>query len=197
MLEKPLADATVMAIAEINAAGGLFVGAGAYMIAMSLKLASPTSMQQGSDTPVPDFMLWNAEPGARTSLCCINHLSFLWIPFQSLWFGIASAGPRADRAGARVRRIPQARHRRVPIDHHSRARAAGSPAGDRRAAAYQWVQRADRSWRSDHPRLVDPTARIRRQELVRAPVGVERAEQAMVADRLRQALEARYRALPR
>ncbi len=35
------------------------------MVAMSLKLAEPTqSLQQGSDTPVPDFMLWNAEPGA-------------------------------------------------------------------------------------------------------------------------------------
>ena len=49
---------------------------------MSLKLASATSLQQGSDKPVPDFMLWNAEPGAPTELCCINHGSFLWIPFQ-------------------------------------------------------------------------------------------------------------------
>ena len=61
---------------------GLFFGAGAYMLAMSLKLASPTSLQQGSDKPVPDFMLWNAEPGAPTELCCINKASFLWLPFQ-------------------------------------------------------------------------------------------------------------------
>ena len=58
------------------------------MLAMSLKLASATSLQQGSDTPVPDFMLWNAEPGALTHLCCITKASFLWIPFQAQWFGI-------------------------------------------------------------------------------------------------------------
>ena len=32
---------------------GLFFGLGAYMVAMSLKLQSYTSMQQGSDRPVP------------------------------------------------------------------------------------------------------------------------------------------------
>src|SRR5258708_10176036 len=59
------------------------------MRAMSLKLASPASLQQGSDKPVPDFMLWNAEPGSPTELCCINKASFLWLPFQSQWFGVA------------------------------------------------------------------------------------------------------------
>ncbi|MBR1231478.1 urea ABC transporter permease subunit UrtC [Bradyrhizobium sp. AUGA SZCCT0182] len=73
----------------LNLGQGLFFGAGAYMLAMSLKLASPTSLQQGSDTPVPDFMLWNAEPGALTQLCCINKGSFIWLPFQSQWFGVA------------------------------------------------------------------------------------------------------------
>jgi urea transport system permease protein len=73
----------------LNLGQGLFFGIGAYMIAMSLKLASTTSLQQGSDKPVPDFMLWNAEPGALTDLCCINKGSFLWIPFQSQWFGVA------------------------------------------------------------------------------------------------------------
>jgi urea transport system permease protein len=73
----------------LNLGQGLFFGLGAYMLAMSLKLASKTSFQQGSDTPVPDFMLWNAEPGATTNLCCINKASFLWIPFQSQWFGVA------------------------------------------------------------------------------------------------------------
>ena len=72
----------------LNLGQGLFFGIGAYAIAMSLKLASPTSLAQGSDTPVPDFMLWNAEPGAQTDLCCINSGSFLWIPFQSEWFGM-------------------------------------------------------------------------------------------------------------
>ena len=73
----------------LNLGQGLFFGLGAYMMAMSLKLASATSLQQGSATPVPDFMLWNAEPGAKTDLCCINHGSFLWTPFQNPWFGIA------------------------------------------------------------------------------------------------------------
>ncbi len=73
----------------LNLGQGLFFGLGAYMLAMSLKLASTTSLQQGSDKPVPDFMLWNAEPGSLTDLCCINKASFLWIPFQSQWFGFA------------------------------------------------------------------------------------------------------------
>lgn len=72
----------------LNLGQGLFFGAGAYMIAMSLKLESRTSLAQGSDTPVPDFMLWNAEPGAPTELCCINPASFLWLPFQATWFGV-------------------------------------------------------------------------------------------------------------
>src|SRR4030088_2942481 len=71
----------------LNLGQGLFFGLGAYMTAMSLKLASTTSLQQGSDRPVPDFMLWNAEPGAPTQLCCITKASFLWLPFQSQWFG--------------------------------------------------------------------------------------------------------------
>ena len=73
----------------LNLGQGLFFGLGAYMTAMSLKLAAPTSLQQGSGTPVPDFMLWNAEPGAPTDLCCINRASFLWMPFQNQWFGMA------------------------------------------------------------------------------------------------------------
>ena len=75
----------------LNLGQGLFFGAGAYMLAMSLKLASPTSLNQGSDQPVPDFMLWNAEPGAVTDLCCINPGSFLWLPFQAQWFGVVMA----------------------------------------------------------------------------------------------------------
>jgi urea transport system permease protein len=73
----------------LNLGQGLFFGLGAYSIAMSLKLASPTSLAQGSDTPIPDFMLWNAEPGAPIDLCCITNGSFLWIPFKSQFFGIA------------------------------------------------------------------------------------------------------------
>ncbi len=71
----------------LNLGQGLFFGAGAYMLAMSLKLASPTSLQS-SDTPVPDFMLWNSEIGSKTNLCCINRASFLWIPFVHEWFGL-------------------------------------------------------------------------------------------------------------
>jgi urea transport system permease protein len=73
----------------LNLGQGLSFGLGAYMLAMSLKLASTTSLQQGSDKPVPDFMLWNAEPGSKTDLCCISKASFLWIPFQEQWFGVA------------------------------------------------------------------------------------------------------------
>jgi urea transport system permease protein len=75
----------------LNLGQGLFFGLGAYMVAMSLKLQSYTSLQQGSETPVPDFMLWNAQPGAPTDLCCIVPGSWLWIPFQAQWFGIAMA----------------------------------------------------------------------------------------------------------
>ena len=75
----------------LNLGQGLFFGLGAYMVAMSLKLQSYTSLQQGSDNPVPDFMLWNAQPGAPTDLCCITDGSFLWIPFQAQWFGIVMA----------------------------------------------------------------------------------------------------------
>jgi urea transport system permease protein len=75
----------------LNLGQGLFFGAGAYMMAMSLKLASSTSQQATSDTPIPDFMFWNAEPSAPQELCCITKGSFLWIPFQSQWFGLAMA----------------------------------------------------------------------------------------------------------
>ena len=72
----------------LNLGQGLFFGLGAYMLAMSLKLASRTSLAQGSDTPIPDFMLWNAEPNAPIELCCINKGSFIWLPFQSVSFGL-------------------------------------------------------------------------------------------------------------
>ena len=72
----------------LNLGQGLFFGIGAYMLAMSLKLASPTSLAQGSDRPIPDFMLWNAEPDAPVELCCITPGSFLWLPFESRYFGL-------------------------------------------------------------------------------------------------------------
>jgi urea transport system permease protein len=75
----------------LNLGQGLFFGIGAYMMAMSLKLASATSQQAASDTPIPDFMFWNAEPGASQELCCIVKGSYLWMPFQSEWFGLAMA----------------------------------------------------------------------------------------------------------
>jgi urea transport system permease protein len=75
----------------LNLGQGLFFGIGAYMMATSLKLASATSQQGGSVSPIPDFMFWNAEPGASQELCCITKTSFLWIPFQSEWFGLAMA----------------------------------------------------------------------------------------------------------
>lgn len=72
----------------LNLGQGLFFGLGAYMLAMSLKMASPSSLQHGGQGPVPDFMLSNAEPGAVVDLCCINQGSFLWLPFRYQWFGI-------------------------------------------------------------------------------------------------------------
>ena len=72
----------------LNLGQGLFFGIGAYMLAMSLKLSSYTSSQQGSEMPIPDFMFWNAEPGAPPDLCCITPGSWLWLPFQSQTFGI-------------------------------------------------------------------------------------------------------------
>lgn len=75
----------------LNLGQGLFFGLGAYMLAVSLKLKSHTSLQQGSDTPLPDFMLWNTDPGAVADLCCIHSTSFLWLPFQSQGFGMVMA----------------------------------------------------------------------------------------------------------
>src|SRR3982074_1249839 len=72
----------------LNLGQGLFFGAGPDMRACLSKLAGRTSLQQGSDRPVPDFMLWNAEPGSPTELCCINKASFLWLPFQHQWVGV-------------------------------------------------------------------------------------------------------------
>ena len=46
----------------LNLGQGLFFGLGAYMLAMSLKMASPASLQHGGKGPVPDFMLSNAWP---------------------------------------------------------------------------------------------------------------------------------------
>lgn len=75
----------------LNLGQGMFFGAGAYMLGMSLKLASPTSLEQGTESPIPDFMMWNAEPNAVIDLCCINSGSFIWIPFQSQAFGLIMA----------------------------------------------------------------------------------------------------------
>ncbi|QHI96805.1 urea ABC transporter permease subunit UrtC [Xylophilus rhododendri] len=72
----------------LNLGQGLFFGIGAYMLAMSLKMASPASLQHGGSGPVPDFMLSNAEPGAKIDLCCINPLAFVWSPFRHQSFGI-------------------------------------------------------------------------------------------------------------
>ncbi|WP_234195485.1 urea ABC transporter permease subunit UrtC [Pseudacidovorax sp. NFM-22] len=72
----------------LNLGQGLFFGLGAYMLAMSLKMASPASLQHGGNGPVPDFMLSNAEPGAAIDLCCINPMAFLWSPFRYQSFGL-------------------------------------------------------------------------------------------------------------
>src|SRR5580658_3782936 len=73
----------------LNLGQGLFFGAGAYMLAMSLKLASPTSLQS-SNMPVPDFMLWNSEPGAATRLCCMNRSDCSWALRCQRWWLVCS-----------------------------------------------------------------------------------------------------------
>src|SRR5258708_33790615 len=55
---------------------------------MALKRGSQRSGEEGWDKPVPDFRLWNADPGSPTELCCLNKASFLWLPFQHQWFGV-------------------------------------------------------------------------------------------------------------
>lgn len=72
----------------LNLGQGLFFGLGAYLLAMSLKIASPASLAHGGGAPVPDFMRSSAEPGAVVDLCCIGPGSFVWLPFRYQWFGL-------------------------------------------------------------------------------------------------------------
>lgn len=71
----------------LNLGQGLFFGIGAYAMAFTLKLAA--SRPAGGETPIPDFMKLNAEPNAIPELCCITTGSWIWVPFQSQWFGFA------------------------------------------------------------------------------------------------------------
>ncbi|MBD0335909.1 MAG: urea ABC transporter permease subunit UrtC [Cyanobacteria bacterium Co-bin13] len=64
---------------------GAFFGLGAYCMAMSLKLLSPDSLNQGTPFPLPDFITWNTPPGEALKL------PWLWVPFQNLGFGMAAA----------------------------------------------------------------------------------------------------------
>ena len=74
----------------LNLGQGLFFGFGAYMLAMSLKLATDEPEQESADEPVARLSCpWTSEPGAPIDLCCINQGSFLWIPFKEQWFGVA------------------------------------------------------------------------------------------------------------
>lgn len=63
---------------------GAYFGLGAYAMAMSLKLLSPSS-EQGSGPPIPDFIFWNVPPGQEPML------PWLWIAFQNQWFGVFAA----------------------------------------------------------------------------------------------------------
>ena len=85
----------------LNLGQGLLFAAGAYMFGMSMKLNSYTSQQGSGGSPIPDFMMWNSEPGAPMELCCITPGSFIWIPFQEPLFGVfmAIALPVAIAAG--------------------------------------------------------------------------------------------------
>ena len=71
----------------LNLGQGLFFGIGAYALAFSLKLAASTPV--GGESRIPDFMIINAEPNAIRELCCIGPGSWIWLPFQSQWFGVA------------------------------------------------------------------------------------------------------------
>ncbi|MBI6629948.1 urea ABC transporter permease subunit UrtC [Pontibaca salina] len=73
----------------LNLGQGLFFGIGAYAMAFSLKLAA--SSTAGGKTPIPDFMVVNAEPNAIPELSSITTGSWIWVPFQSQWFGVAMA----------------------------------------------------------------------------------------------------------
>ena len=48
--------AKFLVLGILNLGQGLFFYLGAYMMAMSLRLAAATSLQQRLSTPVPDFM---------------------------------------------------------------------------------------------------------------------------------------------
>lgn len=73
----------------LNLGQGMFFGVGAYAMAFSLKLAS--SSTAGGSTPIPDFMVLNAEPDAVRELGQVVAGSWIWVPFQSQWFGVAMA----------------------------------------------------------------------------------------------------------
>ncbi|MDY0883750.1 urea ABC transporter permease subunit UrtC [Dongia soli] len=69
----------------LNLGQGAFFGMGAYMMAMSLTLASP------DNNPVPQLMLLNMEPNAPRELCCVTPGSFLWIPFRWQAVGVVAS----------------------------------------------------------------------------------------------------------
>lgn len=71
----------------LNLGQGIFFGAGAYAMAFSLKLVA--SVPAGGATPIPDFMTLSAEPHAVPELAKIVSGSWIWVPFQSQWFGFA------------------------------------------------------------------------------------------------------------
>src|ERR1700733_2801142 len=86
-----------------------------------------------------------------------------------------------QRRQALLQRVPE------PLYPPPRLRAVGGDVRD--------VQLLQRPPHLRQKRLVDLRARLRREEVVAAPVGVERREQTMSADRLRQPAKARGRAL--
>jgi urea transport system permease protein len=116
----------------LNLGQGLFFGIGAYMLAMSLKMASPTSLQHGGTGPVPDFMLSNAEPGAVIDLCCINAGAFLWSPFRHQSFGLLM--------GLLCGGLSQTHCGCIRLHHHPGAGPARALVAGRCAAFDQWFQ---------------------------------------------------------
>ena len=139
---------------------GIFFGLGSYMMAMFLKLESTDSgssaqaLSEFFGSNLPDFMVWNS----------VEKLPWWWEPFHSFWFTLAgdSHPARVDGLRAGLRQLPQARRRRLLLDHHAGARGDHGhrdhrPAGrDRRRQRHHRLQ--DRSSASaSKPRASAPS----------------------------------------
>ena len=103
---------------------GAFFALGGY--AMGMYLMRQIGARGVYGNPIlPDFMVF------------LNYkaLPWFWYGFDNFWFAVHHGGAGAGPARLRLRlvRLPQPRHRRLPVDHH--------PGDDLRAAARLLPQR--------------------------------------------------------